>query len=84
MDLEPDPYGCKFDSLQVTTHDGKKTVGKHCGQGIGSKLHNGVHSGVRQGSTDQNRLAPDPVPIYNHFFCNFQFRAVLKNSKSHI
>ena len=33
MDLEPDPYGCKFDSLQVTTHDGKKTVGRHCGQG---------------------------------------------------
>ena len=38
MDLEPDPYGCKFDSLQVTTHDGKKTVGRHCGQGKGSKF----------------------------------------------
>ena len=50
MDLEPDPYGCKFDSLQVTTHDGKKTVGKHCGQGIGSKLQSSVHLNVHQKS----------------------------------
>ena len=75
MDLEPDPYGCKFDSLQVTTHDGKKTVGKHCGQGIGSKLHYSVHSSVRQEATD-HQLIPDRVPIYNHFLCNFQIRGV--------
>ena len=31
MDVEPDPYGCKFDSITIMVNEGKQTIQRFCG-----------------------------------------------------